>query len=491
MSKKNETTVLLLSFVVTIALVALGIWWFTKGSGMNLGDLTRNPSSPGETTSTITNHSSVKQGISAGEKLLISAKATAEKQAAVKAISANNYTEAVSKLEASLKSDRNDPEALIYLNNARIAAKNLKTRLRRDSFNIAVSVPISSDVNAAEEILRGVAQAQDEINQGGGIRGVPLKVLIANDNNDPEIAKQVAASFVKKPEILGVVGHYASDVTLATVETYQSGNLVAISPVSSSVKLSGASRYVFRTLPSDYVAARALAEYMLENLKQQKVAVFYNSQSGYSQSLKSEFVTAVSLGGGQVVSEFDLSDPNFNPAQSVSQAINGDAQVLMLAVNTGTLDKALQVVQINGKRLNLLGGDDVYTPKTLQLGGLAAENMVLAIPWHILGNSASEFPKAANQLWGGEVNWRTAMAYDAAKALIAGIERNPTRTGVQQALSASDFSADGAAGGIRFLPSGDRNQTVQLVKIQAGTRTSFGYEFVPVPVKIPATQPTQ
>ncbi|HEY9743916.1 MAG TPA: receptor ligand binding family protein, partial [Coleofasciculaceae cyanobacterium] len=100
---------------------------------------------------------------------------------------------------------------------------------------------------------------------------------------------------------------------------------------------------------------------------------------------------------------------------------------------------------------------------------------------HILGNPKAEFPKAANQLWGGEVNWRTAMAYDAAKALIAAIGRNPSRSGVQQALSASDFSASGAAGGIQFLPSGDRNQAVQLVRIQPGKRTSFGYEFVPVP----------
>jgi branched-chain amino acid transport system substrate-binding protein len=153
----------------------------------------------------------------------------------------------------------------------------------------------------------------------------------------------------------------------------------------------------------------------------------------------------------------------------------------MLAVNTGTLDKAMLVVQVNGKRLKILAGDDVYTPKTLQLGGLAAESMVLAIPWHIGANPQAQFPKAATQLWGGEVNWRTAMAYDAAKALIAGIGRNPTRTGVQQALSASNFSAAGAAGDIKFLASGDRNQTIQLVTIKPGKRTAFGYEFVPLP----------
>ena len=462
--QKNETVVLVLSLVVTLALVAAGVWWFTQKPF--------DPNPPGKTPSPQSNQS-VQERISAGEKLLIPANATPEKQAAIKAIASGNYAEAVTQLEASLQSDRNDPETLIYLNNARIG--------NQKSYTIAASVPISSDANAAQEILRGVAQAQNDINRAGGIKGIPLKVLIANDENDSDIANQVAAAFVNNSQVLGVIGHYASDVTLATADTYESGGLVAISPISTSVKLSGRSRYVFRTVPSDYVAARALADYMLQKLKQQKVAVFFNSKSGYSQSLKSEFVTAVSLGGGQVLSEVDLSDPNLNAAQSIDQAIQGGATVLMLAVNTDTLDEAMLVVQVNGKRLNILAGDDVYTPRTLQLGGLAAENMVLAIPWHILGNSQAEFTKAANQLWGGEVNWRTAMAYDAAKALIAGIGRNPTRTGVQQALSASNFSAAGAAGDIKFLVSGDRNQTIQLVTIKPGKRTAFGYEFVPLP----------
>ncbi|MCP2732293.1 ABC transporter substrate-binding protein [Limnofasciculus baicalensis] len=468
MSQKNETTVLLLALGVTLALVVGGVWF---GRIMIQPPKTNNSDSTAPNSST--SNQPIQERISGGDKLLIPTEATPEKQAGIKAIASKNYTEAVSKLETAIKRTPNDPEILIYLNNARIG--------NQKSYSIAVSVPITSDVNSAKEILRGVAQAQNEVNLAGGIKGIPLKVLIANDDNVPDVAKQVAEAFVKNAEILGVVGHYASDVTLATVNSYESGQLVVISPTSSSVKLSRASSYVFRTLPSDYVAARALADYMLQKLKEKNVAVFFNSQSGYSQSLKSEFVTAVALGGGQVISEFDLSSPNFDPAQNFNQAIKGGAQVLMLASNTDTLDKALQVIQVNDTKLSLLGGDDVYAPKTLQIGREAAINMVVAIPWHILASPKAEFPKAASQLWGAEVNWRTAMAYDAAKALIAGIGRNPTRKGVQTALLASDFSAEGAGGGIRFLPSGDRNQGVQLVKIVKGSRSSFGYDFVPIP----------
>lgn len=106
----------------------------------------------------------------------------------------------------------------------------------------------------------------------------------------------LAPSFVSKAIGRGIF--------LATAPIYQSSQLVAISPISTSVKLSNLNHYVFRTVPSDYIAARALAQYMLEQQQQTRVAVFYNSQSNYSQSLKSEFVTAVSLGGGRVTKYF-------------------------------------------------------------------------------------------------------------------------------------------------------------------------------------------
>ena len=416
--------------------------------------------------------SQLSQRFSQGEKILISQITTPAKQLAVAAFEQGKYERAESLFKTSLNSYPNDPEALIYLNNAQIGQKK--------SYALAVSIPIGSDVNAAQEILRGVAQAQNQINQAGGITNIPLKVLIINDDNDPEVGQQVATTLSQNPDILGVVGHYASDVTLATAKIYQSGQLMAISPISTSVKLSNLSPYVFRTVPSDYIAARALAEYMLEELEKQNVAVFYSSQSNYSQSLKSEFATAVSLGGGQVVNEFDLSRADFSAAQSLKQAINEDAQVLMLAANTATLDKALQVVQVNRKQLSLLGGDDVYTPKTLEVVGELAENMILAIPWHILNNSDTEFVKVARQLWRGDVNWRTATAYDATKALIAALSKNPTRTGVQNILSNPNFVTIGASGKIRFSPSGDRLQNIQLVKVHKSTRLPFGYEFVPI-----------
>ncbi|NDJ19877.1 ABC transporter substrate-binding protein [Myxacorys almedinensis] len=467
MSQKNETRALLVSLLVTAGLLGGGFWWFSQRSGLRFDD----------NASTLSPQGSLQDRISQGERILLPSESSnpefnSLKQAGVSAIAAARYADAVPLLESAMQKHSNAPETLIYLNNARIG--------QRKAYTIAVAVPIKTDVAGSAEILRGVAQAQNDLNRGGGINGAGLKVAIANDDNDPDLAQQIARAFVQTSDILGVVGHYASDVSLAAGSVYNTNQLVSISPISTTVKLSGFGQYVFRTVPSDYVAARALADYAATTLQQPTVAVFFNSQSAYSQSLKSEFVTAVSLTGGQVSNEFDLSSADFSAARAVDQALKSGAKALMLAANTGTLDKALQVVQVNRKRSLLLGGDDVYAPKTLEVGGEQAEGMVVAVPWHIERDPRSPFARRSRQLWGADVNWRSAIAYDATQALIAALRQNPTRQGIQQALSASTFSAAGASQTVRFLPSGDRNAGIQLVNVVPGNRSGAGFDFTPV-----------
>ena len=486
MSQKNETVALVLSFLVTGGILGGGAWLLFNGGFNSAGNNSGNTNNSSPTSNSGNNNSSNNNSsnnsqpqssaeflISEGDVVFVRSSTASEKLAAASAFAKKDYSKAVNGFSAALAKNKNDPESLIYFNNAKIG--------KNKSFTIALSVPMTSDVDVAQEILRGVAQAQNQVNQSGGINGTPLKVLIADDRNKADAAQAVAQKLISNSEVLGVIGNFSSGVTLAAGKVYGDGKLVLISPTSTAVQISGLSKYVFRTVPSDRFAGDALARYMLTNLKKQKVAVFFNSQSEYSKSIKDVFTTAIFGSGGQVVKEFDLTSAGFNASQAVKEARDQGAEVLMLASNTSSLDQALQVAQTNTNPvLPMLGGDDMYDSKTLKVGQQSVEGLVVAVAWHILGNPEASFPKEATQLWGGEVNWRSAMAFDATTSLIAALGKSPTREGVQAALSSSDFKATGAANEIKFLPSGDRNQAIQLVKVQKGTRTSFGYEFIPV-----------
>ncbi|BAY04809.1 ABC transporter substrate-binding protein [Anabaena sp. PCC 7938] len=187
MSQKNETKVLVISLLLTIGILGGGIWFFVNKAGVKFD----NANTPNQTN----NNQPINERISFGEKSLTIGNIFPAKKDGIQAIANKNYEKAIADFTASLKNNRNDPEALIYQNNARIGnGKN---------YTIVTSLPIGNNPNAALEILRGMAQSQSEINTAGGIKGIPLKIGIANDEDNPEISKQIAATLVKNSDNSG------------------------------------------------------------------------------------------------------------------------------------------------------------------------------------------------------------------------------------------------------------------------------------------------
>jgi branched-chain amino acid transport system substrate-binding protein len=458
MAKRNETTLLVLALLITATLLGVGSWWL-RGLFSS--------SSPTQPALTI----GMDDRISLGDKLLIIANASQAKQTGIKAFANQDFETAVSKLKAALKDNRNDPEALIYLNNAQLRLD------QKSPSKIAVSVPIGSNLNVSQEILRGVAQAQDELNRRGE---TSLEVAIANDDNNPEIAKQVAAEFVKDAKVLAVVGHNSSDASIAAAPIYQQGKLLMITPTSSADAISGIGSYVFRVVPSSRLTADVLSKYVLKTARKTAIAVCLDSKSPDSQSFANNMISALAADGGRFVNiGCDFAAPDFKVEAIVSKAVSSGAEALLLAPQVDRLDAAINVARTNQGRLMLVGNQTMYTINTLKLGQADVKGLVLPVSWHPDAIANSPFTSSANQYWGGRVNWRTAMSYDAVLTIVAGLKQGSSRDGLQKALSSPDFSALGATGKIQFLPSGDRSGAPIMVRVQP-TSQPEGYEFSPV-----------
>jgi len=412
--------------------------------------------------------------LSDGSQLLIETGATPEKYAGVQAIAQGNSSAAIAHLERAIATNPNDPEALIYLNNARLQGQ--------PAYTLAVVAPIRTDLDRALEILRGAAQAQQEVNQNDGIGGIPLRLVLVDDGEDRAIAAQLADHLSRDNSVLGVVGHTTHATTDAARPRYGAAGLVSISPLNSAIAPSAASAPNFRTIPSDFVTARALSDHLLNRLHQSTAAVFYSEASPDSRSLRDELATALALNGGTIVQDYDLGSPDFAAGEWVNAAAIQGATALILLPDLAQRDRALQVIRANPRRLHLLASSHLYTAKTLEVVGPEAVSMTLAIPWHTHTDPSAPFVQQSRALWHGEVNWRTALTYDAMQALITALQHNPTRQGIYQTLQHPDFFAQGGTGIVRFLPSGDRNQGVQLVQVQPGFVSGFGYDFVPAPL---------
>jgi branched-chain amino acid transport system substrate-binding protein len=443
-------------FIIIVGLIALGAYNFIPG-------LLKGKSS--DTPGAIANR------VSLGNQILVTSQTTAEKQAGVTAFAEGNYQAAIQKFQASLKQNRNDPETVIYLNNA--------TASNGSSLKIAVSVPIGSNPNVAQEILRGVAQAQDQINNSGGINGAKLQVEIVNDDNSPEVVRDVAKALTKDQNILAVIGHNASNASLEAAPIYQQEKLVMLTPTSQANNLSGFGSYIFRTVPNISLMAAPLAEYAVKTAGKTNIAICYDSQAPDNISFKDEFVAALTAAGGKLVPTVcDFSTPSFNPDNAIADAVSKGAQGLMLAPHIDRIDRAISLARINRGKLPLYGNTTMYTFQTLKDGQKSVDGLVLPVPWHPATNPGNTFPENARQRWGGIVNWRTATSFEATQAVIAGLRLSNTREGLQQALRNPSFSTAGASEDVKFLPTGDRAGKPILVQVKQVANT--GYNFVPL-----------
>ncbi|MDB9336578.1 ABC transporter substrate-binding protein, partial [Nodularia spumigena] len=415
--------------------------------------------------------------ISVGEEILLTQDTNPDnpdKQAGVKAFTQGDCTTAIKKFEDYRKIEPGDPEALIYLNNAKASRRNKYLK-------IAVSVPIGKNLNVAKEMLRGVAQAQDDLNSTGSINGKFLKVAIANDDNDQIEAAKIARKFSEDISILAVVGHNSSKASLSAAPVYQKNKLVMITPTSYTPNLSKiGDDYIFRTAPSVRLIAETVSNYAVNIAGKTNFLMCFDIFDSDSLEFKDIFIEVIKAAGGQInPTDCNISTSNFDPKAVIDQAISSGTNALVLPIYIDSTKEALAVVQANQGQLAVFSSSTLYRNEILETGE-AIKGMILAVPWHYQLFPDNPFVKKAGEIWRGAVNWRTATSYDATKAIIAGLRKSNTREELKDALRDSDLSVDGAMGKLKFDKYGDivgNSGFLVQVKQKPGTNT---YEFVPI-----------
>ncbi|MDJ1183951.1 bifunctional serine/threonine-protein kinase/ABC transporter substrate-binding protein [Roseofilum casamattae] len=433
---------------------------------------------------------------SIGEKFFMQReiKITEHKAEAAQLFQSCNFKLAQKLLEMSLQIQRNDPENLIYLNNAKVAD--------RPSVRIITSVPIETNPDIAKEILRGVAQVQKEVNDNYDINGKKLVVEIASDDSDQDIVKNLAREFVNDPNILAVVGHHTSGASLAGAPIYEEGKLVAISPTSSSPLLSEYKHYIFRTASSDSQEAKKLRELIYGNRIVQNLAICVANSSTYSRGFKDVFEAEVKQRDETLYRKLKshncnlddvwgldeqpkTQDEQLKTARELVEKMEEDGvQALLLVPSGRTNDAALAIAKVNQGHLPLFAASTLYQENTLHKGGKNVEGMILATPWYPNSNPDRDFADNAKELWGAEVaSWRTASAYNATWAIIDAlkslpISTPPTREALQETLSSERFSSRGASGPFAFDKNGNVLGDIYLVEIVKRANNQLNFKLI-------------
>ncbi len=439
--------------------------------------------------------------ISSGDKILFETRdpqaIPEHKRLGTLAMARRDYPEAVKQFSQDWgqKNRPKDPETLVYLNNAKIGD--------RPHLKIAASLPIGANPEIAAEILRGIAQRQQEINEKNGINGKPLWVELANDNNSPEDVVPIAHHYVADQQTLAVIGSNASNASVPAAEIYRPGKLLMLSPTSFADKLGiDNNPYSARMVPGVSSLAKPLVDHHLKAHPNTKIVLCFDSKATDNDSFSKAVENSISAFNkenrtqAKFLTESDgfdcqLDRPGFDAAAKATEIVTKGVDTVFfspyidrISLATTMATQLAQAANAEGKsRPKLLGSPTLFAGKTLEADPAALEGLQLPAPWHVGAVPGSTFPKKAQEIWKARVGWRSAMAYDAMYVVAEGLRIEPVREGV---LRAFKLELTGATGPILFNKQGwgDRKITDgigDVMEIKARSGTPHGFDFVQVP----------
>ncbi len=346
------------------------------------------------------------------------------------------YSRAIESFKKAIGANRNDPEVWIYYNNARANQQG-------NPLTLAVVIPVNARKAVAQEILRGVAQAQNNFNEKHIKTNTPLlQIVIANDDTEPIQAAKIARSLIRDSNVLGVIGHYSSSASLSALPEYEKVGLAMISPTSSSSYLKG--KVFFRTVTIDNLLVEQLAKYAVsKNVK--RAMIFYQPEETYSKSLTMALENLLKE-KKVIIQKVDLTDPKLDINDKALTNELNQADALILFPNVDIIPIAIQIARLRNSQTNiqnklLLVSPTFYSSDTLKAGGAALKNMVVPVPWFAGTPDAKEFAEKAMDMWGGQVSWRTAGTYNATQDFIEALSASntPSRSTVLEKLQSMNI----------------------------------------------------
>jgi branched-chain amino acid transport system substrate-binding protein len=457
------------------------------------------------------------KNISCGEEILLSQSASIEKKQGFDLIKNFDNSAALSTaikyLEKDWKSSKDkDPETLIAIENAKlssISSKNPAVKAHISVKNIAVVIPgKSSDTTpryVSKSILDGVAFAQQQHNQNPN-RDWDLRVLIVDDGNDELQAKAIAKKLVDRVDILAVIGHYSSTVTLPILKnnTYKN-KVVLISPTATSHELRDRSKFFFRITPQSNISAEGIVRKWVK--KDRKIALFHQNGE-FSRSLTERFKQKIM----EIYKDSwrDILDPdlefyleNANIEKNIDTAMKNGAKAIVLFPDAYTGKPEIKtefrnVIKYNSGRLPILGNTSIYdmydaeSQDALNKSQASPyKDVVMSIPWDNYKNMNSlEIKKESRQynnklkqipewwLINGNIDRlseRTVVAYDSALVLLKALRQANDRIAIQNIIADPDFSIVGITGNISFDKSDRQEKFHSLVTPQCNANTCEGF----------------
>lgn len=201
---------------------------------------------------------------------------------------------------------------------------------------IGVMVP-SSDPPISEPMQAAVDTAVARINAAGGVLDGPVEVVVAEEGETAASVADAVQTLIDA-DVDAIIGPASSLVALGSLDEIASAGKLACSPTASAMALDDFpdNGLFFRTVPSDSLQARAIAQAADQTGAQRATVVYVDD--AYGRGLADAVSDALQPGAISVVDAIPFRATD-DLGDQVTRLIESDAQVAIVLANAddGTL----------------------------------------------------------------------------------------------------------------------------------------------------------
>jgi len=361
------------------------------------------------------------------------------------------------------------------------------------------------------EMQKGIQLYVDQTNAKGGVNGLPIKLLLFDDQGTKAGALQAAKSIVKNKKIRFVLGHYLSSTATKAASVYEKGMIPSITSSATLDDLTTNNDWLFRIIPPNSYQVEFITSYAKSALNIKTACVIYDTDF-YGKNLLKTFTEKASSLCIEILHTFSINskDPDITDKQ-ITQIIKTIGQLQgidMIFLATHAKTSANIIVQLRKNKCHhiLMGADSMASKffidalnnyiKTYSFSNLYS-NDIYSITWFhpsLSGKSNVDFEKAYINQYHVKPSLISTTAYDSAHVGITALKSigrpgkfsRTVRKNVKYALEQyydKEHSIQGLTGKIFFDAAGDMKKSMIVIKLLNGRFEPAFSQYITIPYK--------
>lgn len=305
---------------------------------------------------------------------------------------------------------------------------------------IAVGAPLTGPLaKQGQEVANAVKLAADEWNARGGVLGRKIQVLEADDQGNPQIGVAAAEKVVADATVVAAVWGITSVTCIPVSEILQKASMGLVTPGCTNPRVTDRRLgNTNRICARDDAQAPAAAQFVIEDLKAKKIAIFDDGTTG-PKGFADEFdKKAKALGARTLRYQVRAGDKDF-------RAILGTVpkDVNLIVPSLWAPEAALMAKQLPdvGLDVRMIGGDGQFEVKDyIEASAGAAEGnyVTFLAPDMRKLPAAARFVKAFEAKY-GPLSSYGPLAYEAANIILEAVKKTgkADRAAIRDAIRAT------------------------------------------------------